>query len=82
MQMSNSPSSPQRLRCLAALGSSNVRRLAIFDPHLDQPRQSSMCPGSNVEGDVSLCAVLGRSGLNERAWLEAMTMRLGLSRRE
>ena len=79
MQMSHSPSSPRRLRCLTALGSSNVRRLATGNPHLDQSRQSSMCPASNVEGDVSLCAVLRRPRLNERAWLGAITLRLGVS---
>src|SRR6056297_2895276 len=55
---------------LGALGSSNVRRLAIRNPHLDQPRQSSMVAGSNVEDDVSLSTVLGRSGLDGRPWLK------------
>ena len=64
---------------LGALGSSNARRLAIRNSHLDQPRQSSMGSGSNVEGDVSLSTVLGRSGLDGRPWLKAMTMRLGVS---
>lgn len=57
MPMSNSPSSPTTASVLGALGTSNVIRLGIRNPHLDQPRQSSMGSGS------ALC-------LGDLGWME------------